>query len=211
MKITKFGHSCLLVEHGGARILIDPGSYSTAQNDAKNIDAILITHEHQDHLSSESLKAIIANNPNVQIFANEGAGMVLGKEGIACTLVEPGKPFAARDITIEAVGRDHAVIHSSIPQIRNTGYLIANRLFHPGDAFTDPGRPVEILALPVSAPWLKISEAVDYALAVKPKICFPIHDGMLKITAPPYSVSKRVLEPQGITFEVIEPGASREF
>ncbi|MEK7174552.1 MAG: MBL fold metallo-hydrolase [Patescibacteria group bacterium] len=211
MRITKFGHSCLLVEEGGARIMLDPGSYSTGQNDAKDVDAILITHEHQDHLSPDSLKAVLKNSPNAKVFANKGVGAVLQKEGIAFTIVEGGTKFEVKGVTVEAVGRDHAVIHPSMPAIRNTGYIIADRLLCPGDALTNPGRPVEILALPVVAPWVKSAEVIDYALAVKPRVCFPIHDGMLGPNHPFHRVPELALKPGGVAFEGMVVGEMREF
>jgi L-ascorbate metabolism protein UlaG (beta-lactamase superfamily) len=72
MKITKFGHCCLLIDEKSLRILIDPGKYSDGQNSITNIDVVLITHEHQDHLHVDSVKSIIANNPSVRIMTNAG-------------------------------------------------------------------------------------------------------------------------------------------
>ncbi|MBI4225083.1 MAG: MBL fold metallo-hydrolase [Candidatus Sungbacteria bacterium] len=251
MYITKFGHSCLLVEEGGARILIDPGSYSTMQNDVRNVDVILITHEHQDHLDLESLKMILSNNPEAKIVTNDGAGKMLAGEGIEYQEIKDGESTAIKNIPIEAFGRDHAMIHSTIPVIRNTGFFIAKRFFYPGDAFVRPymtetetakeppatyertvahmplsdyardnpflnakvglPKPVEILALPVTAPWMRSAEAVDYAAELKPKICIPVHDGMLKNPDTGHRLAKQILEPMGIEIRVLEPGQQGKF
>jgi L-ascorbate metabolism protein UlaG (beta-lactamase superfamily) len=214
VKITKFGHCCLLIEENGVRILTDPGDYSTQQNEVKNIDFVLITHEHNDHLHSNSLKKLLKNNPQAKIITNKSVGVLLKKEGIIFGVVENGQNFNANGILIEGFGKDHALIHSSIPLIQNTGYFIANRLFYPGDAFYNPGKQVEILALPVAAPWMKSSEAIDYVFQIKPKICFPVHDGILNLNPPgsPYlRVASKLIESKGINFVVLEINKEYEF
>lgn len=211
MKITKFGHCCLLIEEKGVRILTDPGIYSTQQNEVKNIDVILITHEHADHCHVDSLKALLKNNPQAQVITNNDVGALLTKEGISFGLVEDGQKADIRGVLIEGFGRDHALIHASIPQIQNTGYFIDGKIFYPGDAFVIPGKPVEILALPVAGPWMRLAEAIDYALEIKPQTCFPVHEGMLKQPGPSHLIPSKVLGSQGIKFVVLEIGQEHEF
>ena len=88
MTITKLGHCCLIIEENGLRILTDPGTYSTSQNEAKNIDLILITHEHPDHYHVDSVKTILANNPQVKIITNTAVAKLLQKENIESAIVE---------------------------------------------------------------------------------------------------------------------------
>jgi len=211
MKITKFGHCCMLIEQNGIRILTDPGNYSTQQSEIKNIDYVLITHEHSDHLHLDSLKVLLKNNPQAKVITNNSVGELLTKENIIFTIVEDGQNFDANGVLIEGFGTDHALMHSSLPPTKNTGYFIANRLFYPGDAFTNPGKQVEILALPVAGPWLKLSVAIDYALELKPKVCFPVHDGILKSFGSAHSVPPKVLEPKGIKFVVLKIDKEYEF
>src|SRR3989344_7684313 len=104
MKITRFGHSCMLIEEGEARILIDPGVWSHGQNDVKNLDAILITHEHPDHLDSKSIKQIIQNNPAAKIYTNKGVGKVLSENGTAFELLENGQNTKVKNVLVEAFG-----------------------------------------------------------------------------------------------------------
>lgn len=210
MKVTKFGHCCLLIEENGLRILTDPGSYSTAQNEVKDVDVVLITHEHADHLHVESLKTVLANNPNARIFTNHGVAKILETEGIAYELLEHGGSTTVGGVLIEGFGEHHALMHPDIPASGNTGYFVANRLFYPGDAFTDPGKAVAVLALPVAGPWCKLSESIDYARTVKPAKCFPVHDGGLKSPGVAHRLPGTLLPQSGIEFIVISDGGTVE-
>ena len=212
MKLTKFGHCCFLVEEASVRILTDPGNYSTGQNDVKGIDIILLSHhEHQDHLFFDSLKVILRNNPSAKIISNGSVATRLESEHIPSTVLEDGGTISERGVTIEGIGRKHSIIYPDLPPIHNTGYFISNKLFYPGDAFTNLQRRVEILALPLAAPWLKLSESIDYAKEVRPNICFPVHDGNVRAPESIYRVARLVLEPLGITFIVLDPGKEMSF
>ena len=210
MRITKLGHCCLVIEEKGVKILTDPGAWTEAQNSVTNIDAVLITHEHQDHLHLDSLKTVLANNQHVKVIANNAVAKILSAENIACEIVEHGQSASVKEVAIEGFGEKHADIYPSIAPVPNTGYFIGQRLFYPGDALYNPQRPVDILALPVVGPWVKISEAVDFAKALKPKFCFPVHDGMLKITGPFYYLPEKELSEMGAKFLVIQPGETVE-
>lgn len=211
MIITKFGHCCLLIQKNGLRIITDPGTYSTSQNDAKNIDVILITHEHADHYHIDSVKTILENNPQAKIITNSAVGALLQKEHIAYTVLEANQKTREKGIEIEGIGNVHAVIYPSLPIVQNTGYFIANKLFYPGDAFTNPMKPVEILAVPIAGPWMRMSEGIDYAKELKPKVCFPVHDGILKVPGLVHRIPPMILEPLGIKFTVPEIDTPKEF
>ena len=210
MKITKLGHCCLLIEIKGKRILTDPGSYTVeAHSKLENVDYILFTHEHQDHYHLESLKVILKKNPQAVVYTNISVGELITREGIKHTEVNNGDKIMLGEISVEGVGEKHAQMHSSIPLSSNIGYFIENKLWYPGDAFTNPERPVEVLALPVSGPWMKIGEAIDYALLLKPKKAFPVHDGTRFGSA--HTLPGKLLPPQGIEFMVMIEGDSKEF
>lgn len=221
MKITKLGHCCLVIEENGVRMMTDPGAYSTLQNEAKEIDYIFITHEHQDHFHLESLKTVLKNNPKAKIVTNRGVGKLLDAEKMYYELLEHGGVKDFLGVSVEGHGEKHAEIYKDFGQVQNTGYFFANRFFYPGDAFYlptsrirqagNPGKPIEILALPVWGPWMKISEAVDYAKLLKPKIAFPVHDGMLKFNQATRIVSKTFLSPAGIEFRDANEGAILSF
>lgn len=204
MKITKYGHCCLLIEVDGLRILTDPGSYSEGFENLTDIDVVLITHEHPDHLHIDSLKTVLKNNPQAKIITNSAVGKLLDAEKIPYQIIDDQKSTTIDTVLIEGFGTEHALMYEKMPVVENTGYMIANRLFYPGDAWTNPHRNIEILALPVAGPWMKISEAIDYAKIIKPKVCFPVHDGGLKKPGVVHVLPPMVLEPLGISLKVIE-------
>lgn len=212
MHITKFGHSCVLIEEQSAKILIDPGVYSHGHEERTGLDAVLITHEHPDHCSVDSLYKIMANNPQATVITNSGTAEVVKKAGIPYRILDAGQSTTVKDVTVEGFGTDHNIIHSSIPIIRNTGYLIANTFFHPGDSYTVPDKAVTILALPTGGPWLKIGEAIDFALKVHPRIAFPIHDAMFKFPEFGHKWPGQILTTASDTqWDIIEDGQTKEF
>lgn len=210
MKITKFGHSCLLVEEGDARILFDPGNYSTVPA-LEKLDAIFITHSHQDHVDVSTLKKLIVLNPRARIFSNEEACVALAKENITVDRLEDKEQAVVQNVVIEGAGGWHAENHTCLAPLKNIGYFIGDRFFYPGDALTIPDRPVEILAYPAVAPWIKIAESLEYLKAVKPEAAFPVHDGFLKFGGPYYAHPERHAKEWGIRWVVLEEGKPQEF
>jgi len=200
MKITKLGHCCLLIEDNGTTILTDPGLYTTAQNEIQNIDFIVVTHEHGDHLHLDSVKAIMTNNPNVKIISNSAVAAILKQKQIDCEIVEDGQQIQAGNILVKGHGTKHAEIFEEFGQVLNTGYFFNNRLFYPGDALYKPNQEVEILAFPTAGSWANVKESVLYVLDIKPKKCFPVHDGNFKSFEFLYRTYDKVITPKGIEF-----------
>ena len=213
MKIHKIGHCCLHVQLKNLSILTDPGAFSTDQDKIKEIDIILITHEHADHLHVDSLKNVLVNNPNAKIITNSGVGKVLDGEGITYELLDGTDTTEVNGVLFEAFDAKHEEIYEELGQVQNTGYFIANKLFYPGDSFKNPDKEVDILALPVAGPWCKIGDAVRYALEIKPKKAFPVHEGMIKedIQAAFHKIPEIVLAENGIGFVSMVPGDTKEF
>jgi L-ascorbate metabolism protein UlaG (beta-lactamase superfamily) len=179
MRLTKFGHSCLLVEEAGARVLLDPGAFSEGFEELDGLTAVCVTHQHGDHLDAGRVRQVLDRNPVVRVVSDEGSAKALGEAGADVEVVHDGDELDLGGLGLAVAGRDHAVIHPDVPVVPNVGFLLGGRLFHPGDAFTVPGRPVELLAVPAAAPWLKLSEAVDYLRRVAPKVAFPVHEKVL--------------------------------
>jgi L-ascorbate metabolism protein UlaG (beta-lactamase superfamily) len=179
MRLTKFGHSCLLVEEGGTRVLLDPGSFSEGFEELEGLTAVCVTHQHGDHLDAGRVRRLLDRNPGVRVVSDEGSAQALDEAGADVEVVHDGDELELGGLGLAVAGRDHAVIHPDVPVVPNVGYLVGGRLFHPGDAFTVPGRPVEVLAVPAGAPWLKLSEAVDYLRRVAPRVAVPVHEKVL--------------------------------
>jgi L-ascorbate metabolism protein UlaG (beta-lactamase superfamily) len=178
MRITKLEHATLVIDDGGHRLVVDPGSLTTPLVDAHDIDAVVITHEHADHWSPGQLQRIVDVNKDVRIFGP--AGVAKAAEGFPVETVSAGDSVTVGPFTLRFFGGQHAVIHRSIPVVDNVGVLINDRLYYPGDSFTVPeGVEVDVLAVPAGAPWLKIAEVIDYVDEVKPKRTFPTHYGVL--------------------------------
>jgi L-ascorbate metabolism protein UlaG (beta-lactamase superfamily) len=199
-----------VVEVDGKRIMTDPGSYTTAQLGEKNIDIILITHEHGDHVHVESLKKVLENNPGCKIVTNSSVKKILDEENISAEILEDGE--LDHGVKLYAETCEHVDIYDTVPVVQNTGYMIAEKLFYPGDAWLVPKKSVEVLALPCGGPWWKVRDAVEYAKAVRPKIFFNIHDAMLKPTehSMNYMLPKKVLGEMGSDFKYLSDGDTIE-
>ncbi|MGH8868250.1 MAG: MBL fold metallo-hydrolase [Actinomycetes bacterium] len=207
MRLTKLGHACLLLEDADARLLLDPGTFSSGFEGLDGLTGVLITHQHADHLDLDRLLPVLERNPEARVFADEASAALVADRGVGVTPVHAGDTLAL-GTEVSVVGRDHAVIHPDIPIVPNVGYLVGGRFLHPGDAYTVPEAEVEVLGMPTGAPWLKTEEAVDYLRAVAPRTAVPIHDGQL--SAPEVWLRQvRTLAPEGTKLDVVDNGTTR--
>ena len=204
MRITKFGHACLLVEEGDGRLLLDPGTLSTGFEELTGLTGVLITHQHPDHVDLGRLPALLERNPDAALRADAGTAAQLVERGLPVADVREGDVLDL-GVPVRVIGREHAVIHPDIPVIPNTGYLVDERFFHPGDSFTVPDVEVEVLGVPTGAPWLKAAEAVDYLRTVRPRLALPIHERVLAFPAMVYGLLTN-LAPHGTVVRVIDGG-----
>ena len=209
MKVTKQEHACLLVESAGKMLVVDPGNFTTLLVGLNDVVAIVITHEHQDHWSSDQLTEILDRNPDARIFGP--AGVAAATSEFTIEVVKHGDAIVVDPFALRFFGSEHAVIHSSIPVVDNVGVLIDDELYYAGDSYTLPqGVEVGTLAVPAGAPWLKIGDVMDYVMAVAPRRSFPVHEMVLSTAGKTMSNARiqSATEAGGGTFFPLEPGES---
>ena len=209
MRITKFTHSCLRVEGDGV-LVVDPGAFSE-RSALAGADAVLITHEHIDHLDPGALAEAVAARPALRIFAPPDVLATIPALADNTTAVTPGADVQAAGFSVRAYGGEHALIHPDIPRVANLAYLIADdrtNLYHPGDSFTVPAdTPVDTLFVPLNAPWMRLAESIDFVRAVKPGRAFAVHDALLTDTGA--KISDGHLERlSGTTYAHLAPGTT---
>lgn len=178
MQLTRLGHAALLIETDAARVLIDPGNHSSMWHDVGGLDALLITHQHADHLDMDNVGGLIEANPVAHLIVEPETAEMLADRDVVRAVV--GDTTTIGDLQVEVVGGQHAVIHDRIPRVGNVGFLIRETggatVFHPGDSYATAPSGVDLLALPLNAPWAKVSMTADFANAVKAPLMIPIHD-----------------------------------
>lgn len=183
MRVTHVGHACLLVETDESRILIDPGTFAAGWDGLTDLDAVLITHTHPDHCDRDRLPTLLAANPGALVAAEPDVADELSGAGHVARSLHPGDELTIAGARVRAVGGQHAVIHEDIPRVGNVGLVVdasgEPTLLHPGDAYDTAPRGVDVLAVPLNAPWSAFKETVDFVRNVAPRVAFPIHDGLL--------------------------------
>ncbi|HWG60330.1 MAG TPA: MBL fold metallo-hydrolase [Streptosporangiaceae bacterium] len=206
MRLTKLAHACVRVEKDGGTVVIDPSAWAGPQA-YEGASAVLITHEHFDHFDPEGLRAALDSNPGLELWAAPPVAALFENAGGRAHAVTHGDTFQAAGFDVHVYGQQHAVLHRDIPVIPNTGFMV-DTVFHPGDALTVPEDPVDTLLLPVSGPWLKMGEMVDYARDVAPRRGYAIHDALWSDTG--LMVLDNFLKMSGDSFVRVPPGTTVE-
>jgi L-ascorbate metabolism protein UlaG (beta-lactamase superfamily) len=212
MRFTKLGHSCVRLEKDGAVLVIDPGTFTDAAAALDGASTVLVTHEHPDHLDADAIRAALQANPDLTLWANPSITAQFAEFGGRVRETRHGDALSAAGFEVHVYGRDHALIHKDIPLVVNTGFLVDGDLFHPGDSFTVPEEPVRTLLLPISAPWLKAGDMIDYFRQVGPARGYAIHDAILNDNG--LALVTRLMSlaaaPSGVPVARLEPGTSLE-
>jgi L-ascorbate metabolism protein UlaG (beta-lactamase superfamily) len=207
MRISKYEHALLVIEESAAQLVIDPGSYSNLP-ELKSVVAVVFTHLHDDHTSLEHAKTIIKNFPDAHLFGTQEVAEKL--KGLNVQVVYHGDHYQAGPFKIDFYGDLHQVIHRSIPLVQNVGVMVNSTFYYPGDSYTFPEQSVEVLACPTSAPWLRISDVIDFLDLVRPKKCFATHNALLSDQGHALQNSRvqQVVERHGGEFRFLKIGES---
>jgi L-ascorbate metabolism protein UlaG (beta-lactamase superfamily) len=179
MRLTKFSHSCVRVDNGSYGLVIDPGVLSEAREALIGASAVLVTHEHPDHVDVEALREAAGANPALRIWAPSSVSGQFVDLGDRVTTVSVGETFEAAGLSVQTFGGQHALIHPTVPVVANIGYLVEGLLYHPGDSLIVPTAPVDTLLAPIHAPWSRVAEVIDFVVSVRAPRAFQIHDALL--------------------------------
>ena len=216
MRITHLGHACLLVETGGQRILLDPGAFSSRIADVTGLDLILVTHQHADHVDLQRLPALLEINPQARLYAEPQAAAVMEEAGIGAEHTVAGQALTFGPVQVTPVGELHALINEALPRVGNLGVVLRAEgepsLFHPGDAYDcEPGQ-IDILALPLNAPWTASRDTIAFAQRISPRACVPIHDALLSAIGRQLYLSQvKSFGPEGMELRDLSDGAPCDF
>jgi L-ascorbate metabolism protein UlaG (beta-lactamase superfamily) len=209
MKLTKHAHACIDVEHEGRRIVIDPGAFTPNARDLlASADAVLVTHSHMDHLDPDAVTDAMRAHEGMVLYGPEDVVAPLREEfGERVHAVKPGDVLEVAGLSVSVYGGLHAQVLPAIPRATNVGFLLGGRVFHPGDSLDPPDVEVETLLVPVSGPWMKLSESAQFASAVKPLRAVAIHEALLSSIG--LDLAARVLSngsSPSVAVEFLEPG-----
>lgn len=208
MKITKLEHSGLVVENNGALVICDPVEIVETLPALENVKAVVITHKHSDHFQPDVLAKIRASNPDAIIFTTE--------ENVAnisgATAVVDGDIVNVEGFDLRFFGANHAAILPGVVPCQNIGVVINGAIANPGDSFDLPPEKVDFLCVPISAPWCKVSESLDYLKSVQPKYAIAFHDAILSEFGSMISNNwlKSTSADLGVDYRVLKPGESME-
>ena len=175
MEITKLEHSGIVIEKDGERIVFDPVEFNKTIPRLNNVVAVIITHKHSDHLQIEVIKKIIRDNSDAKIITTSDAASFIEDSIIA----KAGESYEIGGFKLDFFGKNHAAIIPGQIPCENIGVVVNGSIMNPGDSFDYPDIGAKVLFVPISAPWLKIAESMDFVDRVKPQIVIPVHDALL--------------------------------
>lgn len=210
MQLTKWTHSCVTLEKDSGKLVLDPGAFSETAPALGGAAAVLVTHEHPDHLDADAVRRALEADSALTLHAPAAVAGRFAEFGDRVTAVGGGESFEVAGFSVRTFGDQHALIHARIPVIANVGYLVDDDVFHPGDSFTVPEAPVQTLLLPATAPWAKVGEVIDYAVAVRAPRVLPIHEAVSSEIGRGivYGMVSQIVGGFGSEFEVVESGSS---
>lgn len=212
MKLTKLEHACLILDNGKSRLIIDPGSFTTLPKDLTGVGTLVVTEEHTDHFSLDNIQKILKQNPDVKIFSTEVVSNQLNENGITCEAIAGERQTSIDEFNLTFIEGDHAIVHGKSP-CRVVTLQVDDFLYYPSDSYIPTDATVQVLALPTSGPWHKITESIDFANKINSKQILVTHNGLLSQAGnfvANNSISNH-LENKNRDYIFLEVGESKEF
>lgn len=206
LTLSKFRHSCLLIDVGGTRLLLDPGGFSSGFETLTDLAGVLITHQHPDHLDVARLTALLKANPEAELLTDSGSAAQLAEAGLTARVVSGGDSTTVAGVPVQVYGGKHADIAPGFPTPPNVGYAIDGRFAYAGDAYMTPPEPVQVVAIPTAAPWLRAADTVGFLQQVHPQAVVPVHEAMLATTDLYYAIYRKFATDQETAFQVLDDG-----
>jgi L-ascorbate metabolism protein UlaG (beta-lactamase superfamily) len=185
MKLTKLGHSCVLVETPDRVGLFDPGSWSDRAliDDVKHVDRIIYTHEHADHFDLEILKSLLVKFPEAHVISNLEVQKLINDAGIKVILRDESA------CTVKFNSPHEAPPWPNTQAPAENGYHFKGVFTHPGDSYSF-NETKQVLAMPFVGPWADTGSAIKKVLELRPKYVLSIHDWLLTDEAKAYYQSQ---------------------
>jgi L-ascorbate metabolism protein UlaG (beta-lactamase superfamily) len=243
-RIVYVGHATVLIELDGVRLLTDPvlGSWigplhrqvaAPGKKVARDLDAVLISHLHRDHLDWRSLRRVAAGAAGVPVIVPAGSAALFARHGIENVVeLAPGESHRLGAPAVTATQADHDLGRRGIAA-EPIGFLVegSHRVYFAGDTDLFEGmaevRPLDVALLPVWG-WgpnlgpghMNPERAAHAAALLAPRIAVPIHWGTFypaglarlrprPLSGPPREFAARLrdLAPD-VAVEILSPGSA---
>ncbi|MDP9833391.1 MBL fold metallo-hydrolase [Trueperella abortisuis] len=175
LTLTRGIHAALTITSGSTTLVVDPGAFGFPASVA-SADAVLVTHDHFDHVDVPALAGALDDNPDLRVYTP--TQLNLDTHADRQTLVSEGDEFMVGDISVRVIGREQATASVDDDVIVNVGYLVAGLVLHPGDARPEI-KGLDTLIVALAAPWQNTPQLEEYLRAVTPARVIGLHDGTL--------------------------------
>ena len=127
MRLTHYGHACVSIDAPQGRVLIDPGNLAGDISGVGEVTAVLVTHEHPDHLESAKLVDLRSAKPSLALYVNPATRATLSAvEAERATVLDHASPqtLPVDGLEVVALPHPHATIYEALPEVANTAFFI---------------------------------------------------------------------------------------
>ena len=198
-----------MVEIDGHLVVFDPVEIEDSLPELTNVDAIVITHGHSDHLQIQNVVEITTNNPTAKVFCPEDCLTKFESLNLTVEAAKAGQVARVGSFKLEFFGGQHATIMPDQPLCQNLGCIINDSFVNPGDSIDLPPHQAKVLCVALAAPWLKSAEAVKYINEAHAEYVIPVHDAVLSDFGK--AICRNVLKNNAENVRILEVGEEFEF